>query len=102
MKMTNNLKAKILSNKFVDRVRLDGVIDAREYEALCEALVTLAEEWRNLDCIDKELAQDLSQLAPVLRYAAENETNYGKAELGTRLSEMAAVIDDLVMKCFAT
>ncbi|WP_420125716.1 hypothetical protein [Longimicrobium sp.] len=62
--MDEPLRQSILQNRFVNRLREEGQVDAEAYRALCEALRRLADAWRGERMIDKALAQDLYVLAP--------------------------------------
>ena len=57
--ISQELRNKIMGNRFLLEVRGSGIINLDEYSALCEALNELAVEWRNAEQIDKEIAEEL-------------------------------------------
>lgn len=94
--MSRDTKTEILQNRFVDRLRMELVIDEAEYDRLCSALKRLAEQWKPLTAIDKELMQDLYVLSSVTRNMAPELS--GKT---FEVEEMATELDALVMECLA-
>jgi hypothetical protein len=92
------LKQSILRNPFVDRLRLEMVVDEGAYRALCDALARLAQAWKGARLVDRELVQDLYVLAPITRNMADplRERN---PEIADRVEEMAMEIDALVLEC---
>ena len=98
--MKQELKRKILDNRFIERLR-ELVVDRCEYDALRGALVELADEWRGSPMVDKEVVQELYVLAPVARGMASILARHDPQ--GAREAEdMATELDALVLECLAT
>ena len=98
-----DLKTRIMRNKFVERLRMELVIDENEYELLCKALKELAQEWQSKNSIDKELAGDLYVLVPIARNMAEDVARArGGLAVKHKVEEMATELDALVIECFQT
>ncbi len=98
--MADDLKTRILTNRFVDRLRTELQIDDREFEDLCEALKELAAKWRGVSLIDKELMQDLYALASITNNVAA-VFDPDRPEVAHLIREMATQIDALVLECLA-
>ena len=49
------MKEEIINNHFVDKICQNMEIDEEEYLRLCNALSCLADEWKNIEYVDKEL-----------------------------------------------
>ena len=98
--MDEALKQSILRNPFVERLRLEAVVDEEAYAGLCDALRRLATVWKGTRMVDRELAADLYVLAPVTRNMADvfREWGDGRAD---RVEETWIEIDALVLECFA-
>jgi hypothetical protein len=94
--MNQSLKTAILENKFVDKLRMEMVVDEQEYGKLITALKLLAQDWKDKDYIDKELMQDLYVLAPICHNMSPEIPN----QTG-RIEEMAIEIDAIVLDCLA-
>lgn len=98
--MDEALKQSILRNPFVDRLRLERVVDEAAYRALCDALARLAQAWKGERLVDREVVQDLYVLAPITRNMAD-PLRKRSPEVADRVEEMAMEIDALVLECLA-
>ncbi|HEX2079173.1 MAG TPA: hypothetical protein VHG08_15720 [Longimicrobium sp.] len=98
--MDDALKQSILQNRFVERLRLEFVVDMEAYEQLCGALRALAETWRGARMIDREVAQDLYVLAPITQSMAARMREMGLSR-ADGVEEMAIEIDALVLGCLS-
>lgn len=94
--MARNLKAEILENEFVNKLRMELSVDEKDYAKLVSSLKALAPEWQKVSVIDKELMQDLYVLATICRNMAPNIP-----EQSEQIEEMATEIDALVLECLA-
>ena len=62
------MKEEIINNRFVDKLRETMEIDEEEYLRLCNALISLAEEWKNIKYVDKEVVGYLYAIPLIVRY----------------------------------
>lgn len=99
--MPNNLKQAILQNQFLEKLRNEMVVDRKAYEALCQSLKELEQEWKNASNIDKELAQELYVLAPVTKNMADSLTGH-QPHLAREISGLAVELDALVLNCLSS
>lgn len=99
--MNQDLKMQILENRFIERLRLETVIDRDAYESLCRALKNLAEEWRGVSHVDKEVVQRLYVLYRVAMGVAEKLAPH-QPEMAREIEKMAIEVDALVLHCLAT
>ena len=96
-----NIKEKILSNNFLDKVRNGFVVDEQDFKELCGLLEELVTEWKDKKEIDKDLAQDLYILPYVTKNMSESlRRNGGDENLIKNIEDKAFKIDDLVLQCF--
>ncbi|MCM1232779.1 MAG: hypothetical protein NC489_21845 [Ruminococcus flavefaciens] len=95
------MKEKIISNKFVDKLCQFMEIDEEEYLLLRDALICLAEEWKDAAYIDKELAGYLYAIPLMVRNQFINlEKNCPDADECNRLEDIWVELDALVSDCF--
>lgn len=94
----NDLKARILANRFVDRVRCEFVNDDEAYAELCSLLRELAQSLGDANDIDRELALTLYCIPQM----TQNAFLACPPELPMRasLEERWIELDALVMDCF--
>lgn len=96
-------KTKMLSNKFIDKVRNGFVVDEGEFNELCKLLETLIVEWKNKKEVDKELVQHLYILPYVTKNMAEalrkNRRSEADDKLADTIDEKSNRLDDLVLQC---
>ena len=95
-----DLKKRLLDNQFLIRLRCEGVIDQKEYEALRDGIVELTGQWKGQTLVDKELAQLLYILAPVCHNMAD--TFPERREWSEKVHDCAIELDALVIACLAT
>ena len=95
------MKEEIINNRFVDKIRQNMEIDEVEYQRLCNALNCLAEEWKKVEYIDKELVYYLYYIPLIVRNEflslKEISTNNTFCD---RLEDIWIELDDLVTNCF--
>ena len=95
------MKEEIINNRFIDKIRQNMEIDEEEYQRLCDALSRLAEEWKNVKYIDKELVHYLYYIPLVVRNEflslKEISTNNTFCD---RLEDIWIELDDFVTNCF--
>ncbi len=95
------MKEEIIKNRFVDKIRQNMEIDEEEYQRLCNALNCLAEEWKKVEYIDKELVHYLYYIPLIVRNEflslKEISTNNTFCD---RLEDIWIELDDLVTNCF--
>jgi len=99
--MNTALKTKILNNRFVERLRTEMVIDQNEYRPLCEALKDLANAWKGVPYIDKELMQDLYVLPQITRNVAQSLVEH-QPEMAQKMEEMVLELDALILDCLTS
>jgi len=99
--MPNDLKQTILQNQFLGKLRNEMVVDRRAFEALCQSLRELEQEWKSASNIDKELVQELYVLAPVTRNMADSLTGH-RPDLAREIAELAEELDGLVLDCLSS
>jgi hypothetical protein len=98
--MEHGLKARILGNQFIEKLRVQIVVDRVEFDALCQCLLELVDVWRDCPRIDKEIVQELYVLAPVTEGVARS-LDQKQPKLAREIHEMATRLDALVLQCFA-
>ena len=76
-------------------------MDESAFAALCDSLRHLEGEWKNASFVDKELAQDLYVLAPVVRNVADSLRKHD-GDLAQRIEGMAVQLDGLVLNCLSS
>ena len=95
------MKEEIINNHFVDKIRQNMKIDEEEYLRLCNALICLAEEWKTVKYIDKELVSYLYAISLIVRNEflslKENSKNDTFCD---RLEDIWIELDELVANCF--
>lgn len=95
------MKEEIINNRFIDKIRQNMEIDEEEYQRLCDALSRLAEEWKKVKYIDKELVHYLYYIPLVVRNEflslKEISTNNTFCD---RLEDIWIELDDFVTNCF--
>lgn len=99
--MNEKLKTKILNNKFVDKLRTEMVIDPNEYNALCQALKDLADEWKGVSHVDREVVQDLYVLPKITKSVGESLIQH-QPWMAQEIEEMAIELDALILDCLAS
>ncbi len=92
--------SNILQNSYLDRLRIELVIDKKSYKELCYSLKCLAREWKGVKNIDKRIMQELYVLAPVTKNIAESVKEYN-SHLAHEIEELAIELDALVLECLA-
>lgn len=96
------MKEEIINNHFVDKIRETMEIDEEEYLRLRNALICLAEEWKNVKYIDKELASYLYAIPLMVRNEFLSLKEVSKNEsFCDRLEDIWIELDDLVATCFS-
>lgn len=96
------MKEKIINNKFVDKLRQSMEIDEEEYLSLCDELICLAEEWKDVEYIDKELVSYLYAIPLIVRNEFINlEKVCPDAVECNRLEDIWVELDALVSNCFS-
>lgn len=95
------MREEIINNCFVNKLRIKMEIDEEEYSRLCNALICLAEEWKNVKYIDKEVAGYLYAIPQMVRneFLSLNEILSDDA-FCDRLEDMWVELDALVSNCF--
>ena len=96
------MKEEIINNHFVDKLRESMEIDEEEYLRLCNALICLAEEWKNAEYIDKEVVSYLYAIPLMVRneFLSLKEASKNNI-LCDRLEDIWVELDDLVANCFS-
>lgn len=98
-----NIKDKILANQFIDKVRVEMVIDDESYEELVELLKLLSKEWKDKSVIDKELALVLYSIPQMIRNSylsfEDGSSNSEKPEIAQKLEDIWIDLDALVIEC---
>jgi hypothetical protein len=77
------------------------LIDQKEYNPLCEALKDLAEEWKEVSHVDKQLMQDLYVLPQITKNVAESLAQH-QPEMAEKIEEMAMELDALILDCLVS
>lgn len=96
------MKEKIINNHFVDKLRESMEIDEEEYLQLCNALSCLAEEWKNVEFIDKELVSYLYAIPLIVRNEFISIERVSPEALECdRLEDIWVELDALVSNCFS-
>ncbi|MDE6567770.1 MAG: hypothetical protein K2K70_08580 [Lachnospiraceae bacterium] len=96
------MKEKIINNKFVDKLLQFMEIDEEEYLLLCDALICLAEEWKDVEYIDKELVSYLYAIPLMVRNEFISlEKVCPDAVECDRLEDIWVELDALVSNCFS-
>lgn len=90
----------IIKNDFVNRLRMELVIDSNEYNKLCGLLRSLAVEWRHELLVDKRIVQELYVLPTIVRgvasvFAASNPSRAAEIE------DLAIELDALILECLS-
>lgn len=99
--MTSILKARILDNRFILRLRNELLIDRNAFASLCADLRALAEEWREAEMVDKELVQELYILAPVTWNVGRSFVGHNP-EVAAEIEDLGIELDALVLECLNT
>lgn len=96
------MKEEIINNHFVDKLRESMEIDEEEYLRLRNALICLAEEWKNAEYIDKEVVSYLYAIPLMVRNEFLSLKEVSKNNiLCDRLEDIWVELDDLVANCFS-
>ena len=96
------MKEEIINNHFVDKLCESMEIDEEEYLRLCNALMCLAEEWKNTEYIDKEIVSYLYAIPLMVRNEFLSLKEISKNNiLCDRLEDIWVELDDLVANCFS-
>ncbi|WP_394840291.1 hypothetical protein LVJ94_25740 [Pendulispora rubella] len=93
-------KEAILQNKFITRLRMELVVDLEEYGKVCEALRSLAREWRGVTTIDKSTMQELYVLASITANMSQTFREHNDAR-ADEVMECSIELDALVLECLA-
>ena len=103
MNLHGLIKEKIMSNTFVDKVRIQMVIDEEEYDILRDLLNLLSLELRIEQVIDKELALILYSMPQMIRNAflSFQYHNVQVTDLVSRLEDIWIELDELVIQCLS-
>jgi len=100
--MNQELKSRILSNTFVDSVRISMKFDQTAYEELVTSLDHLSSELSGKDSIDRELMLSLYATPTMIRNAYlsfKEHTN--PPEIANQLEDAWVELDELVTNCLA-
>ena len=96
------MKEEIINNHFVDKLRESMEIDEEEYLRFRNALLCLAEEWKNAEYIDKEVVSYLYAIPLMVRNEFLSLKEVSKNNiLCDRLEDIWVELDDLVANCFS-
>lgn len=95
-----SIKEKIISNKFVDSLRVDMRVDEQAFSELISALRELVSEWTNRDIIDKQIMQEIYVIPAIIRGASDSFRGR-LPSISERLDEMAIEVDELILEALA-
>lgn len=97
-----NLKREILSNRFIDLIREQMVVDEAEYKALCKLLDSLSGELSNETWVDKELALILYSIPQTVRNTYLSFCDGQELpEIASRLEDIWVELDEQVSRCLS-
>ncbi|MEN0579810.1 hypothetical protein AAIG39_12430 [Phytobacter palmae] len=100
--MLNDIKKQIITNNFVDNVRVNMNFNDHEYDKLISSLESLANHMKNESIIDKELALYLYTMPQMIRNAYSSFDKWeNKPELALRLEDAWIELDSLVINCLS-
>lgn len=95
------MKEKIINNNFINILRSNIEIDEDEYLSLCNELIYLEKKWKNVKCIDKELAFYLYLIPNIVRNIFLNSKDTLKDDAFLeRLEDILIELDQLITNCF--
>ena len=99
----NDLKNRLINNKFVERIRESLQIDEGEYNELCQILEAISKSLKDVYVIDKELALILYSEPQMVRNAFLSFANHeDPPEIASRLEDIWVELDGLVMECLSS
>jgi hypothetical protein len=97
-----DLKTRVLTNNFVNRVFTEMEIDADEYSDLRDSLHELSGEWEMASKIDKELALYLYCAPLMIRNVFLRLSSLDPVpEIASQLEDIWVELDQLVTDCFS-
>ncbi|MCP4897532.1 MAG: hypothetical protein GY906_11220 [bacterium] len=97
-----DLKSQILSNSFVDGVRIRMEVDRSEYDSLCQSLAELSVEWQGSSAIDRELALFLYSAPQIIRNAHLSFTRHDPMPaVAVELEDIWIELDRLAIACLS-
>lgn len=101
--MDIGLKEKIMTNRFIEKVRNQMQIDEQQYTELCELLEKLAIEWKNKKDVDKELVLFLYNAPQIIRniFLSFKEKGEPLPDIANRLEDIWVELDALVIECLS-
>lgn len=96
--MSIELKKRILSNAFVDKVLKHLIFDDEKFQQLRMALTELAQSLRGSSVIDRELMVYLYSAPTIVRNSYERYPDKS-AKIAQQLEDAWIELDRLVMEC---
>ncbi|CDG94435.1 hypothetical protein [Xenorhabdus bovienii] len=100
--MLEKIKEEIISNSFVDEIRISLSFNEQEYKKLVASLTNLAEIMNEQSTIDKELALYLYSIPQMVHNAyASFDGKENKPEIAMKLEEAWIELDALSIDCLS-
>jgi hypothetical protein len=100
MTTSDQVRSRYFSNRFVERLRLEVVVDEQEWAALKTVLGELAREWQDHREVDKDVVQDLFVLPTIIPGVASRFT-VDRPDVSHDLEERATEIEALILEALA-